>query len=1169
MLRVKQRDFLKIIAELKELAVIGEDRARIPKLEEGLNSNYERLNTYLNDPETLRADPDFADFHDFIKFLKDGPQLLLGTFVFIDPNQVRKQDDRDRNQMPFFLWGEEFFRGKSIKPSFQLPTLLTVRNRESREIGFGSVNPSFKKLILSINEFYRHNQPFHRQDFIRLFENPRFAKRKRSVRENELGILYVPSGEIDHCIFQLLAFHFASSRPSSTAISLDDVYDIDLCELTVAESLLRFWDQHDGSPQYREELDRVFCREKDSARGEAGCLKLRGKTSTIQSLRNWLHDWGYLEGDLPTEKLIGCIEYLHFLLIPPPENDSRFHHSSNYLDLLDEEEGAEVEPRYPRYLEGMEKNEHVRNFQKQIKPFIQNRLDEVNDRAAIDKYNWSTILSSYFGILREWVNREVERIGSDGEPVSKVGTWSERVRVRVFIHFLNRCVHGYFQPGAVEQTCRGVIFYPILRMPSALQSEEGAQNKYAGFFLCNLKDSNDEGLHFFNWRTKWTGEPDHTEGVKVDETNDFYWATIPQLQILANVLGKIETDEVFFKGILSRFIDEQRSHAIIAAISQLFARGFSHNLGSHVLINVAVDPELDGASSGHLFKYIQKRAEFIANGAVPTFYSTHSLSTEILPSFLHRAGEIERDELALLFDNISGNKTVRSENIRFLDSTSSDLSIRVDIPNGPLGFHAIYILLENIVRNSVKHHANLPKTTGAESSVELKYTITVEDAEKKFDDYYKIRVTDNFGSLNDSNDWGLIRAYLEDSILDSYGQLRKGGWGLLEMKVCAAILCGLPIENIDSAHSEQAVLINGIEQFFPPALQLSVDSIGNVVHTFYLLKPKLAAVVSSSFPEDKEFGIELIQNRDLFDAAGSRHQFAVFESQEEALAHELATNQRSVSFPNDRVSRLTEETFWDTYTRQKGWQQGQIEIICQKLDFTLEDCENRYIIFDAHTDWAKRAPNKAALTSGDQRIEYYEPVGSESPTNIAICEKVKQNEVGTGGPAESSLRSQILELAFTTVMILDERVQRSRSKPANSQHDAYGLNALSSSHIENPKYSKMFIPPLEDGTNLETLNREEVESWVQEIAAEPDFELDYLLIHRSLVGSDMNKISVERLIQIVGECRVVYISGGGVPPLLDDGYYLPFDVLNNCIGTYPCKYSLVNVLRSLRKIKRK
>ncbi|HEV7737550.1 MAG TPA: hypothetical protein VGO47_09300, partial [Chlamydiales bacterium] len=563
----KKATFFKIIAEIRELGDRGSRAAGSPNREAGLNTNYERLNSYLNDySDFVKTEPDDALFNDFIEFLNDGPQLLLGTFVFIDPNQVKKQDGHDQNQMPFFLWGEEFFEGKekTIKPSFQIPTLLALKDNLSKSVHFRPVNPSFKRLILSVNEFYRHHQPFHRQDFIRLFENAHLAKHKRSKRENELGILYVPSGEIDHCIFQLLAFHLASSKPGAAEISLDEEYHIDLCQLTVGEKLLEFWDKHEGSTEYRRELSRIFLRERSSEVGNPGCLKLIGKDSANQSLRSWLRDWGYLDGDLPTEKLIGCLEYLYFLLLPPPDNDNRFHSSVKYLDLVDESNGSVIGPRY---LEGMEDDEHVRAFRQNIVPFIENRLTGLKSGESIARYDWSIILTSYFGILRNWVAREVPRTGSDGAKISKVQAWTDRVRVRVFVHFLNRCVHGYFESEAIERTCRGVIFYPILKMPSALQTEGDATNKYAGFFLCNLKDSNDKGLHFFNWRTEWTGASDEMESIKVPETNDFYWATIPQLQILANVLGKIETEEVFFNGILSKIIKEQEKHAALANIS--------------------------------------------------------------------------------------------------------------------------------------------------------------------------------------------------------------------------------------------------------------------------------------------------------------------------------------------------------------------------------------------------------------------------------------------------------------------------------------------------------------------------------------------------------------------------------------------------------------------------
>ncbi|MBK7932032.1 MAG: hypothetical protein IPK01_00780 [Acidobacteria bacterium] len=140
----------------------------------------------------------------FYYYVRKQAELLFGLYTYIDPYKVRSNEPSD-NQMPFTLWGRERFRNEEIKPSFEIPIFITLDNDDG-EKSLVPVDNDFKKFIQSINQVYRETQPFQKQDFIKLFNDNRYLGRKRNKRDLELGILYIPSGEIDHCIFQLLAF---------------------------------------------------------------------------------------------------------------------------------------------------------------------------------------------------------------------------------------------------------------------------------------------------------------------------------------------------------------------------------------------------------------------------------------------------------------------------------------------------------------------------------------------------------------------------------------------------------------------------------------------------------------------------------------------------------------------------------------------------------------------------------------------------------------------------------------------------------------------------------------------------------------------------------------------------------------------------------------------------
>lgn len=600
-----------------------------------------------------------------------------------------------------------------------------------------------------------------------------------------------------------------------------------------------------------------------------------------------------------------------------------------------------------------------------------------------------------------------------------------------------------------------------------------------------------------------------------------------------------------------------------AAIAQVMARNMSHNIGSHVLnkvYKVLIDSqdEDDLKRAAHLFEFIQKRMEFIANGVNASFQSRHFLFKEILPAYLQEPEE-KRLNLKSLFDNISGNQLITSENI-FFRINEGIQDIQVSIPNGTLGFHALYTLFENIIRNSVKHNLSYPTAN------KLVYTIKVEqNTNGEYSDYYKVIVTDNFGEINEQKGLKVIslNSNMNQPIL-SNGSLRPNYWGLLEMRICATYLLGLPIDLIDSANklTGNEIEINGIKQSFPTALLISQDSDKNLVHTFYLQKPKVAAVIGNRFRQNETEGIELVTSRQEFDKIGSKHLFAVFENENAAKEHETKTNQRSI-FNSEKATEKTsvnENVLWNKFAEQKGWNVDDVEVV-NIIDYSNEGSlfpikpNKRYIIFDHHQDWWEKQENKNLIISESKNFLYYEYVNSLSPTTTAITKPIQLNN----GVPDSVLKIKIFETAFTDIIVLDERIQKN-----------YGQSklTLTNPQSENPLFSNLFIPPYEGETDLDKATTKNILEWEKSISTfKKDYKLNYLIIHRSITGKD--RIDIDELENELRPDFTIFVSGGGTPPNLKDGeFYLPFDVLNYCLGSNPSKFALVGILKSLRKIKK-
>lgn len=594
-----------------------------------------------------------------------------------------------------------------------------------------------------------------------------------------------------------------------------------------------------------------------------------------------------------------------------------------------------------------------------------------------------------------------------------------------------------------------------------------------------------------------------------------------------------------------------------AAIAQVMARNMSHNIGSHVLnkvYNQLTDISRSQSRSeltkaAHLYEFIQKRMEFIANGVTASFQSSHHLFEEILPAYLNstEAEQIKRQLLQSLFDNISGNEGVKSNNIVF---GKSDNDILVSIPNGTLGFHAIYTLFENIIRNSVKHNQQYPDNEN------LVYTICIV-SDKEYSDFYKVSVTDNFGKINTEKelDVAALNNKMNQLILDK-GGLRPNHWGLMEMKICATYLLGLPIDLIDSANNNgNKIPIHGIEQSFPKALVISEDTNGNLIHTFYLQKPKIAAINGANFQQFESPGIELVTNQEAFEKFGSKHLFAVFDKSNSNTRHEYEANQRSVFFETTSSKRvnINEDLLWEQYSEQKKWNADDVKIISKDNNF-IPDAKNRYIIFDQHDEWAKQNGNWEKVLSSPNKFLYYEYVSAQSATNTGVCNVIQQNS----NSIDNILRAKIFEMAFTDIIVLDERIQKN-----------FGAEKLNFPNKLNPKFANLFIPPFEGATNLDIAKTDDIIKWAEKI---PEFrqgyKLNYLVIHRSIIGDE--RINIRELQSKLKPDFTIFVSGGGTPPNLEEGeFYLPFDVLNYCLGANPSKFALVGILKSLRKINKR
>jgi len=261
---------------------------------------------------------------------------------------------------------------------------------------------------------------------------------------------------------------------------------------------------------------------------------------------------------------------------------------------------------------------------------------------------------------------------------------------------------------------------------------------------------------------------------------------------------------------------EMRRKGIRAAVAAIMARNMSHNIGSHVLNNLA-DPDITDSFVKRLMElttkkndyrscvrlkdflfskfqeYLRERMDLVA--AIPTNAPIWSLSLEAKKDITDRLSEIldfsvdaynipilskvEISGLFLLFDNIVHSEGIKAEKLQFIPrfyehnkKPKIKEDLKASIYGGVLGTQCFYIILENFIRNSAKFGSNdaLGKIKTKENPEKLIIYIDFYenwDNDKNYqEDFIKVELYDNLGGWPSKKKTkkGIIEEKIEDVI---------------------------------------------------------------------------------------------------------------------------------------------------------------------------------------------------------------------------------------------------------------------------------------------------------------------------------------------------------------------------------------------------------------------
>ncbi len=713
---------------------------------------------------------------------------------------------------------------------------------------------------------------------------------------------------------------------------------------------------------------------------------------------------------------------------------------------------------------------------------------------------------------------------------------------------------------------------------------------------------------------------------------------------------------IIIEGMIKSFIRyyndiviPKRNEMTKSAISAIMSRNMSHNIGSHVLARLSTKADFSANAENEIKRtllqiaclnsYLRTRMDFLADvsTSIPFITTPKYFYSDVLRYFRPFESDTPDDEKEhrwpqLLIDRISGGVKIGSDNNTLLDSSKISLKVKVQFdnielqdvkpnstldpiisfPNDVLGAHALYTILENIIRNCAKH---------SKIQKELSLLLKIKTTNKWRNRFYLLEVSDNLGEYNlsrkDKDQKGKnkllikLESYVNTSILDSQtGKLRKGGWGILEMKIAAAYLRRIPPEYIDAKisnlKSEPEVQLkrNGKNIKEPPILQPFLDDKNNIGYRIYLEKPQIAIIVSddgkailkeSNVKDFERLGVKEVSYQEVDLKKGTEHEFLLLINPTEKQVNEARlSNQQYVVVSINSIDKTINKikTAFSTNDartiRHQLWNLkvtnlwGKVSLF-QANDFSnisrwIDNQGSNIIFYDNHGNCIKKEQENKGYNSYDYNsMFYYEPYSTYGPTGLLI-ERVKSLlilEENQGSSLELKYKFEkeifffeLLDAAAARCLIVDERIQDKSQKNDLQIDTKQSGDILERMKICIPSKDKIDLDKQEfNGADKKVINK-----WIFEFLSKIDTR--FLIIHLGIIekitGTDKNAISnwlkkYEQQIKSQDK-SIIVISGRGTPSNLPENcLFLPYSMVDRYVFEFRSKYHLCKVLFSARR----
>jgi hypothetical protein len=648
--------------------------------------------------------------------------------------------------------------------------------------------------------------------------------------------------------------------------------------------------------------------------------------------------------------------------------------------------------------------------------------------------------------------------------------------------------------------------------------------------------------------------------------------------------------------------EEIKVQARKAAISQVMLRNMSHNIGSHVLANLTLPESIlemvftnthDNLTNGEkmladakkltynnsegkeinvnskptsfnvaiaeLSSYMRTRMDFLADISTGTavIETSKKLAKDVIEPFENKA--------ILLKKYITGNnKSVSIKN--------PNDQIIAAFPNDNLGVQALYVIIENVIRNSAKH-------SKSGKAVEIQWKCddnTNPDLTELiiFDKNDQKEAFELTELINEQNN-RIAKDMLEN------GVLRQGSWGMLEMKIAAAYLRKLPVESID-------------EIFSPPlftAVPVPEKNGKCLGYKFYLLKPRHVLIVVNDSDgvaltnEHDKHGIKLISISDLSRSKETfGHDIVLLADCNEQCIYTIR-KRLSARIINTNVSTLEEKLnsqsadFIDWAWEE--WFNKLIEKTNPVTAYKIDDSGNTRSTMELKSYTAvndikcRKAVFVYHCNAFRENEDYFEPYGSLHPAREQI--DALFNHPGY------KLQGHFLETINYTVAIADERIQ----KHNNANFDG-GIVGCTKKHIDFLEKCGIILPPFEIDLNTKSFdtiigtekNEKTIKQSLKEWCEEQATKCNFLVIHIGIIERllELDNVKDEQKQQKIHEylaflrniqnrkARFIITSGRGQPESLPKGErFIHYSNIAQYIIEKRSKFHLMQLLMSARE----